>query len=71
MPDKDGLIRSVKLRIRSKNKSDQTLICQTTQNLFCLLEMKMCNSPKERPRTKFGRQNGIRRFAGSQMKVLE
>ena len=26
MPDKDGIVRSVKLRIGSKNNSDETLI---------------------------------------------
>ena len=31
MPDKDGLIKSVKLRIGSKNSSDQILICPITK----------------------------------------
>ena len=31
MPDKDGLVRSVKLCIGSKNNSDQTLICPITK----------------------------------------
>ena len=31
MPDKDGLVRSAKLRIRSKNNSDETLIRPITK----------------------------------------
>ena len=31
MPDKDGLVRSVKLRIGSKNNSDKTLIYPITK----------------------------------------
>ena len=34
MPDKDGLVRSVKLRIESKNNSDQTLICPIAKLVF-------------------------------------
>ena len=31
MPDKDGLVRSAKLRIGSKNNSDETLILPITK----------------------------------------
>ena len=34
MPDKDGLVRSVKLRIESKNNSDQTLTCPIAKLVF-------------------------------------
>ena len=53
MPDKDGLVRSAKLRIGSKNNSDETLIRPITK-LVLLVRMKLYNSSTERHRTKFG-----------------
>ena len=68
MPDKDELVRSVKLRIGSKKTLIRDPFVQS-QKLFCLLEMKMYDSPMETHRTKFGCQNGTRHFEGSQVKV--
>ena len=51
MPGKDERIRSVKLRIGSKNNSDQTLIRPITK-----LDFLVRNEDAEKHRTKFGCQ---------------
>ena len=47
IPDKDGLVRSVKLHIGCKSNSDQTLTHPITK-LVLLFRMKMYDSPTER-----------------------
>ena len=66
MPGKDGRIRSVKLRIGSKNNSDQTLIRPITK-----LDFLVRNEDAEKHRTKFGCQKETRCFEESQMKVAK
>ena len=66
MSGKDGLIRSVKLRVGSKNNSDQTLIRPITK-----LDFLVRNEDVEKHRTKFGYQNETRCFEGSQIKVAK
>ena len=70
MPDNNGLVRTVKLRIAIKNNSDQTLI-RTITRLLLLVRNKDVQffERQERYRTKFGCESGTRRFEGSQIKV--
>ena len=53
IPDKDGLVRSVKLHIECKSNSDQTLIHPITK-LVLLFRNEDVRFPNWETRTKFG-----------------